>query len=387
VRITIVQGAFLPVPPLLGGAVEKVWFSLGQEFARRGHQVTHVSRSFKDLPRHEVIDGVSHRRISGFASPATTPRRLLLDFWYALRARSQLPPADILVTNTFWLPALEFRRSRGRIYVHVARYPKGQLWLYRRAILQTVSAPIRQAILAERPRAGNRIRIIAYPLAERYLRPEVGEASQTLLYTGRVHPEKGVHLLIQAFAQLSPADRAGWKLQIVGPSEIAYGGGGETYLAELRGAAAGLGENVEFVGRVFDENRLISHYNNASIFVYPSLAERGETFGLAVLEAMAAGCAPLVSDLACFRDFIRAEVNGQVFNHRGADPAGALAAALASMLRDRESTSRIRQAAWFTARDFTLPKIASQFLADFAQLTGKNPFPGHPRRDQTEPTG
>jgi glycosyltransferase involved in cell wall biosynthesis len=135
---------------------------------------------------------------------------------------------------------------------------------------------------------------------------------------------------------------------------------------------------------VFDENRLIQHYNNASIFVYPSLAERGETFGLAVLEAMAAGCAPLVSDLACFRDFLRAEVNGQVFNHRAADPAGALAAALASMLRDRESTARIRQAAWFTARDFTLPKIASQFLMDFAQLSGKNPFPGHHRLVGTE---
>jgi len=385
VRITIVQGAFLPVPPLLGGAVEKVWFSLGQEFARRGHEVTQISRAFKDLPRREVIDGVSHLRISGFASPATTSRRLLLDFWYALRVRSQLPPSDILVTNTFWLPALEFCRSRGRIYVHVARYPKGQLWLYRHAILQTVSAPIQQAILAERRRAEKRVRVIAYPLPEHYLRPAVGEASQTVLYTGRLHPEKGIHLLIEAFAQIPPDERAGWKLQLVGPSEIACGGGGETYLAGLRAAAAGLGKSVEFSGRVFDESRLIAHYNNARIFVYPSLAERGETFGLAVLEAMAAGCAPLVSDLACFRDFIRAEVNGQVFNHRSADPVGTLAAALAAMMRDRESTERIRKAAWFTARDFTLPKIASQFLTDFAQLTGKNPFPGHPRLDRAEP--
>jgi glycosyltransferase involved in cell wall biosynthesis len=383
VRITIVQGAFLPVPPLLGGAVEKVWFNLGKEFAHRGHDVTHVSRAFKDLPTCEVIDGVCHRRISGFPSPATTPRRMLLDFWYALRVMSQLPPADILVTNTFWLPAMELRRSRGRTYVHVARYPKGQLKLYRRAILQTVSEPIRQAILAETPRAGNRVRVIAYPLAERYLRPEPGEYHQTLLYTGRVHPEKGVHLLIQAFAQLPPAERAAWKLQIVGPSEIAYGGGGETYLTELQAAAASVKANVEFVGRVFDEDRLIQHYNNASIFVYPSLAERGETFGLAVLEAMAAGCAPLVSDLACFRDFIRPEVNGQIFNHRTSDPVGSLVSVLAAMLRDRESTNRIRQAAWLTAREYTLPKIASEFLADFAQLCGKNPHPIHPAAGST----
>jgi glycosyltransferase involved in cell wall biosynthesis len=228
------------------------------------------------------------------------------------------------------------------------------------------------------PRAGIRVRVIAYPLSDRYLQPEPGETGQTLLYTGRVHPEKGVHLLIQAFAQLPAALRAAWKLQIVGPSEIAYGGGGETYLTELRAAAASVQANVEFVGRVFDEDRLIRYYSGASIFVYPSLAERGETFGLAVLEAMAAGCAPLVSDLACFRDFIRPEVNGQVFNHRSPDPVGTLVSVLAAMMRDREFTNRIRQAAWMTARDYTLPKIASEFLADFAQLSGKTLYPASP---------
>lgn len=377
-RITIVQGAFLPIPPLLGGAVEKVWFGLGKEFAHRGHEVTHISRAYPNLPKGETIDGVRHRRVSGFQSPATISRRLLLDFWYAMRVRPQLPPADILLTNSFWLPALEYRRSRGLRYVHVGRYPKGQLKLYRKAILQTVSEPIRQAIIAELPRAADRVRVIAYPLADRYLRPELRPASQTVLYTGRVHPEKGVHLLVKAFAQLSPIDRAGWKLQIVGPSEIAYGGGGDVYLAELRAAAARTAGSIQFAGRVFEEERLIEYYNNASIFVYPSLAERGETFGLAVLEAMAAGCAPLVSDLPCFGDFIRPEVNGQAFDHRVPDPSETLVAALAAMMRNRESTQRIRHAAWLTARDYSLPKIASQFLSDFAQLTGKDPYHTHP---------
>jgi glycogen synthase len=34
------------------------------------------------------------------------------------------------------------------------------------------------------------------------------------------------------------------------------------------------------------------------------VAETGEAFGVAPIEAMAYGCAPLVSNLACFRDFI-----------------------------------------------------------------------------------
>ena len=44
-KIAIVLGAFLPVPPVMGGAVEKVWFTLAAEFVRRGHNVTLVSRA------------------------------------------------------------------------------------------------------------------------------------------------------------------------------------------------------------------------------------------------------------------------------------------------------------------------------------------------------
>lgn len=370
-RITIVQGAFLPVPPILGGAVEKVWFNLGQEFARRGHQVTHLSRAHPKLPRRETIGGVNHLRVSGFAAPARFAARTLLDFWYGLRIRGKLPPADILVTNTFWLPAMVRRPSRGRVYVHVARYPKGQLWLYRRAILQTVSEPIRQAILAEDPSAAERVRVIPYPLANRYLLSRISEGENILLYTGRVHEEKGVHVLIDAFAR---SRRLGdWRLKIVGPWEIEFGGGGDGYLARLRGLAAPLGDRVEFVGREFDETRLIAHYTAAKIFVYPSLAEKGETFGLAALEAMAAGCCPVVSSLECFRDFITPEKNGAVFNHRVADPAGELVQTLERLAENPVLVKQIREAAWQDARAYTMEKVADRFLADFAALAPNAP--------------
>lgn len=368
-RITIVQGAFLPVPPLLGGAVEKVWFNLGKEFARRGHQVVHVSRAFRDLPPQETIEGVRHERVSGFPSPATFARRTALDLWYGLRVIPKLPAADILVTNTFWLPALERRRSRGCRYVHVARYPKGQLRLYRPAILQTVSEPIRQAILAEDPSAADRVRVIPYPLADRYLLPSISRGENVLLYTGRVHPEKGVHLLIEAFARLSAAERGDWRLKIVGPWEVAFGGGGDGYLNELRQAAASISDRVEFVGRVFDETKLIAHYTTSKVFVYPSLAEKGETFGLSVLEAMAAGCCPVVSGLSCFLDFIRPGINGQVFDHRAADPAGELARVLRDAMHQPVVTEQLRHAAWHDARGYTTDIVATRFLDDFTALT------------------
>jgi len=72
-KITIVLGAFFSVPPLMGGAVEKVWFTLAQEFARLGHEVTQISRSQPDLPAAEEIEKVQHLRIPGMRSHARSP--------------------------------------------------------------------------------------------------------------------------------------------------------------------------------------------------------------------------------------------------------------------------------------------------------------------------
>src|SRR5207253_8522157 len=132
-KITIVLGAFFPVPPVMGGAVEKVWFALSQEFARRGHEVVLVSRALPELPRSETRAGVKHLRLRGFDMPRSLVWLKFLDLLYSFNTMSVLPEADILVTNTFWLPILIRNLRRGKIYVQVARYPKGQMRFYRRA--------------------------------------------------------------------------------------------------------------------------------------------------------------------------------------------------------------------------------------------------------------
>jgi glycosyltransferase involved in cell wall biosynthesis len=372
-KITIVQGAFLPVPALLGGAVEKVWYALGQEFCRQGHQVVHISRRHDNLPTRNHEQGVEHRRVKGYATPRSLWRLKLLDLAYSLRARSVLPPADLLVTNTFWLPLLSQRPSRGRTYVHVARYPKGQLRLYpKRAILQTVSAPIREAILREIPGAADRVRVLPYPLSPVYLVPRQ-PAQQVMLYTGRLHPEKGVHLLIEAFARNQASGLVNWKLRIIGPWRTAQGGAGEEYRRQLVALADRCGGAVEIVEPIFDETQLVAEYRNAAIFVYPSLAEFGETFGLSVLEAMAAGCAPLVSSLGCFQDFVQHGQNGLIFNHRATDAVKELATAMGQLAADDGPRERIREAAWSTARDYSLPEIAARMITDFRTIVEPNP--------------
>lgn len=368
-RITIVQGAFLPVPPRLGGAVEKAWFALGREFARRGHEVTHIGRDHPGLPAVEDDGGVRYLRVRGHGTPASLWKLKLLDLAYTRRARRVLPSADVLVTNTFWLPLLERRRSRGRCYVHVGRYPKGQLRLYpRRCVLQTVSSPIRDAIATELGGDAARVRVVPYPLSPAYLVEPDPAPAREILYAGRLHPEKGVHLLVEAFARLHAQGFPEWTLRIVGPWATAQGGGGAGYRDRLREIAGSAGAAVALEEPLFDESQLVARYRRAAVFAYPSLAERGETFGLAVLEAMAAGAAPVVSSLACFRDFIRPGENGVVFSHRAPNPATALAVALAPLLRDDALRSRLRSAAARTARDYALADVAERYLADFRNL-------------------
>ncbi|HEX8350807.1 MAG TPA: hypothetical protein VF598_12665, partial [Hymenobacter sp.] len=102
-KITILQGAFLPVPPKLGGAVEKMWFALGKDFVRQGHEVVHISRMYGDMPAEEWINGVLHKRVSGYATPSSGLRLKWLDLLYTLRVRAIIPSdSDVVVTNTFW---------------------------------------------------------------------------------------------------------------------------------------------------------------------------------------------------------------------------------------------------------------------------------------------
>lgn len=377
-KITIVQGAFLPVPALLGGAVEKVWDALGREFATRGHGVTHLSRRYLDQARDETVAGVRHRRVSGFDSPHSLVYLKALDLLYSFRVLRQLPPADVLVTNTFWLPILVRNASRGQVYVHVARYPRGQMRYYSRAArLQTVSHPVAEAIIREAPRMASRVRVIPYPLIENgpagSLESSGGARKKEILYVGRVHPEKGLHLLITAVAAIPRERLDGWRLVIVGPAEVRLGGGGDAYLQHLRALAAPIADRVDWVGPVFDPAELATIYRRASMFVYPSLADYGETFGLAPLEAMSHGCPPVVSSLACFRDFVQQDVDGLFFDHANGHPETQLSKQLEALMTDESFRARIGAAALRKAGEYGLDRITSLFVDDFRSLLAAPP--------------
>ncbi len=370
-RITILQGAFFPVPPLRGGAVEKLWHRLAIEFARRGEVVTQVSRAVPELPASGELEGVRHLRVPGRDQPASGLALKWADLLYTRRALRAAPDGDILVTNTFWAPILASGRH-GRIHVSVERMPKGQMRLYHRASrLRANSSAVAAAIRAELPRVGERLVVIPNPLPAAPSRaPDPARRTKRFLFVGRLHPEKGVALLLAAFAAAKAGGAlAGWTLELVGPAEIGRGGGGEAWLRDLLTRHAS--PDTTWSGPIYDPETLAARYESATVFVYPSLAEKGESFGLAPLEAMAWGCIPLVSDLACFRDFIRPGENGLVFDHRAPAPVAALARALvAASALDPAPLS----AAALAVRESHSPaRIATEFIADFHRLSPAAP--------------
>ena len=368
-RITIVLGAFLPVPTTMGGAIEKVWLSLAAEFARRGHEVVMISRAVAQRPREETIDGVHHRRVAGFDTPRSLVWLKFLDLIYSRRTLSVLPAADIIVTNTFWLPLLLRDRSRGQVYVHVARFPKGQMRFYARAArLQAPSTAVVRAIAEQAPALASKTAVIpnpAPPLVSRTLPTPFASRENLLLFVGRLHPEKGVHLLIEAFAAGAGHVFADWRLMIVGPAETRLGGGGRSYLASLEKAAQPVQSRVTFTGPIFEAARLEETFRSARLFIYPSLAEKGESFGLAPLEAMTHGCAVLVSDLECFRDFVHDERTGFIFDHRTSDPAASLGGKMRQLVADESLLGRVAAEGYSKSSEYSVVRVADSFLNDF----------------------
>lgn len=382
-HIAIILGPFLPVPPVLGGAVEKVHLALAGAYRAAGHNVTMISREYDGLPREEVIEGVRHIRIRSSERSQHLLVNLALGLGYALRAAAALPQAEVTITNEFFLPLVLPRRKAGRIYVQVGRFPKYQMLLYFRADrLQAVSRAVGAAIVRQTPWLARKVRVIGYAISDTYFRPLPSRRERVILFVGRIAREKGVELLLRAFLLLKqrcdPAVVDGWKLRIIGPHEPSQGGDGAEYLAQLREFARVLGRQCEFGGPIFDQEALVREYQQSAIFAYPSLAEFGEALGVAPLEAMASGCAVIVSDLRCFDDYLENEVTGLTFDHRAEAAENGLAAQLERLVSDAALFAQIASAGHHAACQFRTEPIAARMLADFSALVDDK---GHPDRE------
>ncbi|HEX2852736.1 MAG TPA: glycosyltransferase family 4 protein [Opitutaceae bacterium] len=385
-KITIVTGFFLPVPPVQGGSTEKIWHRLSREFARAGHEVTFISRAWPGLARKETVEGVTHLRLMGADHRRWLPVNLVLDFWWGLRVGFALPAADIVICNTVTLPVWLrwLKPSAGRVAAVLARMPKGHGRFYGGVdLLLSLSAAVTAKLRAENPRLGNRIVPFPYPIDwELHARASMQESAHpfppdakgrlTIGFVGRIHPEKGLRLLLAAAERLAQrTNLPAWRLELIGPSEVAQGGGGSIFReALLSDFGPALGDRVAFTGPDFNPVSLARRYGRMAVFCYPSIAEQGETFGVSVAEAMAAGAVPVVSGLACFQELVRDGETGLVFDHRRPGAEDRLADALARLLADEGLRRKLAQRAQDHARHYDYAASARTVLADFTRLTG-----------------
>ena len=105
-----------------------------------------------------------------------------------------------------------------------------------------------------------------------------------LLYLGRLHPIKGIDILLESWKQVQ-SKFPNWELEIAGPD--IYG-----YLDNLKRIHDGLKlERVTFSGEIKNNEKNFK-YQSADVFILPS---HSENFGVAVTEALSNGIPCIVS--------------------------------------------------------------------------------------------
>jgi len=145
-----------------------------------------------------------------------------------------------------------------------------------------------------------------------------------VVYVGRLSPEKGVDVLIEA-ASLLPEI----KFKIIGA-------GSEE--SKLRAQAEGL-KNVEFVGWLID-SELHHAISSAAVVVVPSIWY--EVFGYSALEAMALGKPVLASRIGALPEIVRDRITGRLFSPGNQNE---LAETLREMLKDTATLEKMGHSA------------------------------------------
>jgi len=121
-------------------------------------------------------------------------------------------------------------------------------------------------------------------------KPNRSRDSRTLLFLGRIHPIKGLDLLLPAWAAVQSRFPE-WRLRIVGPND-----GG--YLPRMRQLADKLKlQRIEFAGALLGDAKWRA-YLDAELFVLPTYSEN---FGMTVAEALASGIPAVVTKGAPWR--------------------------------------------------------------------------------------
>jgi phosphatidyl-myo-inositol alpha-mannosyltransferase len=169
---------------------------------------------------------------------------------------------------------------------------------------------------------------------------------KTVLFLGRYdEPRKGMAVLIDTLPRL--VERfPDVQLLIVGRGDE----------DELRGKAGELAAHLRFLGQV-DDAAKASALRSADVYCAPNTG--GESFGIVLVEAMAAGTPVVAGDLHAFRRVLRDGEAGQLVP---VDDRVALAAALIAVLQDEAMAERYIAAGADAVRRYDWTVVANQIM-------------------------
>ena len=178
--------------------------------------------------------------------------------------------------------------------------------------------------------------------------PPWPSAVPAICFVGRHEPRKGLGVLLDAFAGLD-RDAELW----------VAGEGPETAALQARGVP-----RVEWLGAISERDKA-RRLRGATVACFPSI--EGESFGVVLLEAMAAGTAVVASDLTGYRNVAR---DGREAVLVTPDDPDALRDALRRVLDDAALRTRLVDAGSLRAEEYSMAHLAERALACYELALG-----------------
>ncbi|MFV1989298.1 MAG: glycosyltransferase family 4 protein [Acidimicrobiales bacterium] len=229
-----------------------------------------------------------------------------------------------------------------------AYYAPGVKWLAGRMTRRVVVS--RQAEITAKQRLGGSYTTLFNGIElERFAKATPTEfADQTIVFVGRHEPRKGLEVLLKAFSRLE------------GSARLAIAGQGPQ-TAELQ-RRWGLYPRIDWLGHVND-GELVSLIKGADVLCVPSL--HGESFGVVLLEGMAASTAVVASDIDGYRNVATDGLDALLVEP---GDAAALASGLQSVLDDSVLSERLVEAGLVRAEKFSMTRLAEEYLKIYESL-------------------
>ena len=358
-KIGIVSPYGYPHP---GGVNEHVRFTY-EAMTRMGHDVWIITSKYG---RERESEGHVIRLGTGWAAPANgSVGRVTLGLRFKRQAREVLEAQrfDVLHFHEPFVPflsptVLDQSRTVNIATFHAFGGFSPSYWIGKRfagrlaarldgriAVSSAARHFISRYFPGEYRIIPNGVDIDRFADAEPY--EELRDGTLNILFVGRFEERKGLIHLLKAYHRLRKR-KVDARLLVIGagPKLREY----KRYVG-LRGI-----RDVEFLGRVSDEEK-VRYFASADIYCAPNTGQ--ESFGIVLLEAMAAGVPIVASDIHGFKRVVERNVQGILVEPRN---PRALAAALYTLARDPDLRHEMGEAGRARAPEFSWERVTERIV-------------------------